>query len=96
MTIDIFAKAEAEFAEERAAIREHDGLMTREEAERLGRLDAEEWRFSCEVRYLLSLPLDERRALLDGIEKARGKAGADRVREGLAREWSARKAAGKA
>lgn len=92
MTIDLFDAPAAELAEERAAIREFDGLMTREEAERLGKLDAEEWRFACEVRTLLAMPPPQCRAMLDGIEKVRGKTAADPVREAVKREWLARKA----
>lgn len=46
---DMFAVAE-EMAEERAAIMEFDGLLTRTEANRLGLLESERWREACEVR----------------------------------------------
>lgn len=82
----------SEMYEERAAIREFDGLMTREEAERLGKLDSEAWRHACEIRWILKLPsLDERRAFFAKVESARGKAAADKLKADFQREWIARK-----
>jgi hypothetical protein len=83
-----------EVFEERAAIREFDGLLTREEAERLGLLDAEEWRMACEVRHVLSLPsLEERRGYLAKAENARGVKAVNPLREAVKREFERRKAA---
>lgn len=82
----------AEIYEERAAIREYDGLMTREEAERLGKLDAEEYRDSCEVRTALAMPLVDRRLYLDDVEKKRGKFAAAKLRDAVLKEWLRRKA----
>ncbi len=40
---------------ERAAIREHDGGMDRQSAERAAAVDVERYRHSCEVNYLVDL-----------------------------------------
>lgn len=87
---DLFTAA-AEMAEERAAIREFDGLMTRADAERLGKLESEEWRHACEVRFALSLPLPERRDFLAKVEKSRGVVVANRLRQLVSEEWMRRK-----
>lgn len=90
MTGDLFG----EVFEERAAIRQFDGLLDREEAERLGLLDAEEWRHACEVRLVLSMPTaDERRGYLARAENARGVAAVKRLRQDVKKEWERRKAA---
>lgn len=92
MTPDLFAPAAAELAEERAGIREHDGLTAREEAEHLGKLDAEEWRHACEVRHVLSLPTAaDRRRYLDLVDDRRGKAAGQRLRDDVSREWLRRR-----
>lgn len=90
MTGDLFG----EVFEERAAIREFDGLMTREDAERLGLLDAEEWRHACEVRYVLSMgsPSD-RRGYLAQAENHRGVKAVKRLRDDVKKEWERRRAA---
>lgn len=83
----------SEIYEERAAICEFDGLLTREEAEKQGLLESEQYRHSCEVRDILSRPLMARRALLADIETRRGKDVADRLRSDMAKLWAERKAA---
>ena len=83
----------SEIYEERAAICEFDGLLTREEAEKQGKLESEQYRHSCEVRDILNRPLMERRSLLADIEQRRGKDAADRLRNDIARLWAERKAA---
>lgn len=86
-----------EMAEERAAIREYDGLMIRAEAERLGKLDSDEWRHVCEVRLIMRMSsLEERREYFRLIEQSRGKPVADALRESVQRAWLARKAGGAA
>lgn len=82
-----------EVFEERAAICEFDGLLTREEAEKQGMLESEQYRHACEVRDILGRPLMERRELLADIEKKRGKVAADRLRDDMAKLWAERKAA---
>lgn len=90
MTGDLFG----EVFEERAAIREFDGLLTREEAERLGLLDAEEWRHACEVRHVLSLgSAMDRRGYLAQAENHRGTKAVKRLRDDVKKEWERRKAA---
>jgi hypothetical protein len=77
-----------EVFEERSAIREFDGLMTREEAERLGKLDAEDYRHACEVRHVLSLPSSQaRRSYLAQAENARGVSSVKRLRDDVRKEW---------
>lgn len=78
--------------EERAAIRQFDGLMTRAEAERLTMLDSEEYRFACEVRTVLRLTLPERRQYLELVEKKRGKGACDRLKTAITQEWTRMKA----
>lgn len=90
MTGDLFG----EVFEERAAIREFDGLMTREDAERLGLLDAEEWRHACEVRHVLSLGSSaDRRGYLAQAENHRGVKAVKRLRDDVKKEWERRRAA---
>lgn len=89
---DLFTTA-AEIAEERAGICEFDGLLTREEAERQGKLESEQWRQACEVRKALSMPLLERQEFLVDVEKKRGKKAADELRSFVQAEWFRRKAA---
>jgi hypothetical protein len=49
-------------------------------------------RHACEVRYVLAMPdKNRRRAYLAGVEKARGKPAADRLRTDILNEWKARK-----
>ena len=53
---------------------------------------SEEWRHLCEARNILSLRnVTERRDWLDAIEKRRGKASADRLRETVQALWKARR-----
>ena len=78
----------AEIAEERAAICEFDGLLTRSEAEKQGLLESERWRHACEVRQVMSIPsLAERRTYLSMVETQRGKEAANKLREDIQREW---------
>lgn len=77
-----------EIEEERAAICEFDGLMSREEAEKQGKLAAEEWRFACEVRSVLAMKgVAWRREYLNLVESRRGKGPADALRDAVRREW---------
>ena len=48
-----------EIREERAAICEFDGLLTREQAEKQGLLESEQYRVACEVRKAMEMPLNE-------------------------------------
>lgn len=55
---------------------------------------SEEWRHECEARMVADRPtLLERRAYLEEVERRRGKAEADRLRETMGAIWKARKAA---
>lgn len=91
MTADLFAAA-AEIAEERAGILEFDALMTREDAERLGKLASEEWRHACEVRHVVAMAsVSERREYLDLVDRLRGKEAGGRLRDAVSREWLARR-----
>ena len=89
MTDDMFT----EIFEERSAICEYDGLLTREEAEKQGMLESEAYRAACEVRYVLALPLAERRDYLELVAQKRGDNAADTLKGEIQREWLRRKAA---
>lgn len=87
---DLFAVAE-EIREERSAIAEHDGLLSREDAERLGLLESARYMEDCEIRYILALRGKEaRKAYLDLCEAKRGKAAADKLRDAVRAEWNRR------
>lgn len=52
---------------------------------------SEEWLHECEARSILKIrSLDDRRYALDAIEKRRGKAAADRLRDTIQALWKAR------
>lgn len=88
---DLFESA-AEMAEERAGILEFEALLTREEAEKRGLLESEEWRHACEVRRVSNMPsLSARREYLASVESQRGKKSADKLRSDIQREWLARR-----
>jgi hypothetical protein len=76
-----------EIFEERAAIREYDGLMTREEAERLAKLDSVEWMQACEVRWMMKMTLHERRSYLEEVKKKRGEAGEKELKDRFLKAW---------
>lgn len=86
---DLFAAIE-DFKDERAAVLEFEGLLSREEAERRALLESEEFRHACEVRYVLAIQGSAaRKAYLDLCEKRRGKVSADRLRETVRTAWLA-------
>lgn len=52
---------------------------------------SEEWRHECEARAIAARPtLAERREYLDLVERKRGHASADRLRETMKQLWKAR------
>lgn len=73
-----------ELFEERAAIREFDGGMDRESAERAACADVERYRHACEVNYLVTLGSKEGRRGVDRylalVAQKRGSAAAERLR----------------
>ena len=75
---------EQELFEERAAIREYDGGMDRESAERAARADVERYRHQCEVNYLVELGRKEGRRGTERylllVERKRGTPAAERLR----------------
>lgn len=82
---------DGEFFEERAAIREYDGGMSRSDAERHAARDVEKYRHECEVRWVVGLAtLEARRTYLSDVEKVRGKAAADRLRDDVRIAWEKR------
>lgn len=53
---------------------------------------SEDWRHECEARMVAGRrTLDERREYLDAVERRRGKASADRLRDTMRQLWEARK-----
>ena len=81
----------AEIFEERAAICEYSGLLTRKRAEELGLLESMEYLRDCEINTILAMPFDKRRPFLAEIEIKRGKPHADKLRELVQKEWLWRK-----
>lgn len=78
--------------EERAAIMEYDGGLSREMAE----AEAEKHRHACEVRYWVNRCYPNGLEMADQmarIEKKRGKAAADALRADARIEWAKRRAA---
>lgn len=54
---------------------------------------SEDWRHETEARYILRLPsLEERQAMLAGIEIKRGKPATDRLRETITALWAKERA----
>ena len=50
---------------------------------------SEAWRHECEARWILKLPsLDERRAWLASLEKRRGKAHVDQLKQTMRNLWA--------
>lgn len=86
MNLDLI---ETEIYEERSAICQFDGLLTREEAEKQGKLASEEWREACEVRYICDMPTRKARVeYLSGVEKKRGQAAANRLKGLVMKVWN--------
>jgi len=81
-----------EIREERAAICEFDGMLTREEAEQRGMLESETYRRSCEIRTVLDMPQASRAGYMDRVEKMRGAKAANELRESVRNEWFKRRA----
>lgn len=93
MTFDLFAETTIEAFEERAAIREFDGLITRERAEELAALEAERWREACEVRYVIWLnSRQERNDYLAAVRIKRGAEAADRLKSLVEKDFVAERA----
>lgn len=53
-------------------------------------IDSEDWRHECEARAIANLPtLAQRRAWLEDIERKRGKAAAERLKDTMKALWKA-------
>jgi len=90
------AQVALEIREERAAICEYDGLMPRAWAEQQGMLESESWREACEIRHVLTaMNIEQRRDYFAKVEKARGLAAANKLRDGVRDAWTANRAASK-
>ena len=80
-----WTEAEIEFFNERAAIREHDGGMSKEDAERMATEDVEAYRHQCEVASVVRMYRekggDAVKSFLLQVEKHRGSEAAARLRE---------------
>ena len=81
-----------EMLAEREAIGLICGGLTPAQARAQAAADAEAWRHQCEVRYVLRFRVeigpDWRDAYLDKVERARGKAAADKLRQDCADQWA--------
>ena len=79
-----WTEPEIEFFNERAAIREHDGGMSKEDAERMAREDVEAYRHRCEclsvVRMYREKGSEAVKSYLLQVEKHRGSDSAQRLR----------------
>lgn len=82
----------AEIYNERAAICEYSGLLTREQAEAQGLLESEAWRHATEVSTVLAMPFSERRPYLAMVEKQRGLVARQELAKSVNSEWLRRKA----
>jgi hypothetical protein len=82
----------ADIHAERSAICEFDGLLTREQAEAQGKLEADEYRMACETRYVLAMPFAERKPYLSKVEQQRGRSARDVLAKAINDEWISRKA----
>lgn len=85
MPTNHLSEDEREHYEERCAIREYEGGLSREESERLARADVEAYRNACEVRDVVEKYRKHGgefvRKYLLLVEKARGSTAANRLRE---------------
>ena len=80
----------AEAHEERAAIMEYDGGLSRVEAEKAAAEDVERQRHKAEVRWMVRHYWPDGDALAEQlalVEKRRGQDAADRLREDCRAEW---------
>ena len=85
-------EAADEIQQERAAIAEYEGLLSTEEAERLGLLESERYKLSYQTRFCLALQtLDGRQDYLAMVERRDGLQHADKLRELVKANWSLRK-----
>lgn len=79
---------DAELFEERAAIAEFDGGLSREDAEKQAAAEVEKHRHECEVRWVIGLEtLEARRKYMVDVENVRGKVAADRLRDDVRAAW---------
>ena len=49
---------------------------------------SEEWRNECEARYLLTLPLEKRREMLEGISKKRKAEAVSKLKAEIVRQFN--------
>ena len=81
-----------EVRQERAAIAEYDGLLSRAEAEKLGALESEHYKLSCQTRFACALQTIEfRRDYLALVEKRDGQEHAEKLRAMIQRHWKERR-----
>lgn len=66
-------------------------MLTYAQAKARGLLNSDEYRSACEVRHVLSLPMDEIRDYLERVDRARGQAAGNVLREKVRAEWMARR-----
>jgi hypothetical protein len=79
--------AAEEVFQERSAICEYDGLLTREQAEAQGLLASREWLEVCEIRHALTMNSYDWQEHLAAVTKARGKPAAEALREKVRAEY---------
>lgn len=73
--------------EERAAIMEFDGLMTRKEAEEKALTDSREWMEACELRMLLKMNVEGRRQYFQEVARKRGEQAEKDLKQKFLQVW---------
>ncbi len=87
---DLFAVGD-EIREERAAVREFDGGLSRDEAERLGMLESREWLTACLVRDVAAMEsFEQRKNFVENYRRHHGAEAADALRDALVAERARR------
>ena len=87
MDAHILADAE-EYRNERAAIREFEGLMTTADAEREGALESDRYRISCQIRLACAMSKNDRDHYWTLVEKRDGKEYMESLRELALKHWN--------
>lgn len=96
MLTDDDAIATKEIYNERAGICEYSGMMTREDAEKQGMLEAQQWKLLCELKEIYHMPIDKRLEYFELVKKARGNKALEKLKAAFVGYWcDMKKRAGK-